>query len=206
MTAAGERETPHHAARRMLAGALRDGFELVAVHEYRGTNGAAQFWKVRAVHPDGRKAIRPMHRSGDRFEMGEPPAPAAGRPLYHAAAVMASNLVMALADLAAETWARAGAPPAEALPALVPLLRGAVENLAERGLPGALTGPAARGDAEVVRRQVRALRGEARDAYRVLTRRLVEIAARGGLDRARAEAVRRAAGGTPRRAVRRQPR
>jgi RecA-family ATPase len=66
----------------MLAGALRDGFELVAVHEYRGTNGAAQFWKVRAVHPDGRKAIRPMHRSGDRFEMGEPPAPAAGRPLY----------------------------------------------------------------------------------------------------------------------------
>ncbi|ACL64894.1 NADP oxidoreductase coenzyme F420-dependent [Anaeromyxobacter dehalogenans 2CP-1] len=132
--------------------------------------------------------------------------PAAGRPLYHASAVMASNLVMALADLAAETWARAGAPPAEALPALVPLLRGAVENLAERGLPGALTGPASRGDAAVIRRQVRALRGEARDAYRVLTRRLVEIAARGGLDRARADAVLRAAGGAPRRPARRQPR
>ena len=109
--------------------------------------------------------------------------------LYHVLAVMASNLVMALADLAAETWARAGAPPDEALRALVPLLRGAVENLAARGLPGALTGPASRGDAEVVRRQARALRGDAGEAYRLLTRRLVRIAVRGGLERRRAEAV-----------------
>ena len=66
----------------------------------------------------------------------------------------------------------------------MPLLRGAVENLAERGLPGALTGPASRGDAEVVRRQARALRGDAAEAYRLLSRRLVRIALRGGLERA----------------------
>jgi predicted short-subunit dehydrogenase-like oxidoreductase (DUF2520 family) len=64
-----------------------------------------------------------------------------------------------------------------------------VENLSERGLPGALTGPACRGDAEVVRRPARALRGEAGEVYRLLTRRLVKIAVRGGLERGRAEAV-----------------
>jgi predicted short-subunit dehydrogenase-like oxidoreductase (DUF2520 family) len=125
--------------------------------------------------------------------------PASGRVLYHASAVMASNLVMALADLAAETWVRAGAPPEEALRALVPLMRGAVENLSERGLPGALTGPASRGDAEVVRRQARALRGEAGEVYRLLTRRLVKVAVRGGLERGRGEAVLSAVNGRRRR-------
>jgi hypothetical protein len=50
-----------------------------------------------------------------------------------------------------------GAPPERAMGALVPLLRGAVENLAMKGLPGALTGPASRGDAEVVAGQLGAL-------------------------------------------------
>ncbi len=149
-----------------------------------------------AAAVDGGPAARRLLTRAAR-DLGLRPirVPAARRVLYHASAVMASNLVMALADLASETWVRAGAPPDEALRALVPLLRGAVENLAERGLPGALTGPASRGDAEVVRRQARALRGDAAEAYRLLSRRLVKIALRGGLERARAEAVMAAVGG-----------
>lgn len=143
-----------------------------------------------AAAVDGGPAARRLLSRAAR-DLGLRPirVPASGRVLYHASAVMASNLVMALADLAAETWTRAGAPPDEALRALVPLMRGAVENLAERGLPDALTGPASRGDAEVVRRQARALRGETGEIYRLLTRRLVKLAAGGGLERARAEAV-----------------
>ncbi len=123
--------------------------------------------------------------------------PAAGRTLYHASAVIASNLVHALMDMAAETWAQSGAPPDAAFDALVPLLRGAVENLAANGLPGALTGPASRGDAEVVARQARALRGDAGHAYRLLSARLVRLAVQGGLDRERAREVLRALEGVP---------
>lgn len=83
MTAAtATRETPQQAARRLLAGALREGFEPVALHTYRDANGAPLFWKARLKHPDGRKEIRPIRWNGERFELGEPPAPPQGKPLY----------------------------------------------------------------------------------------------------------------------------
>jgi predicted short-subunit dehydrogenase-like oxidoreductase (DUF2520 family) len=75
---------------------------------------------------------------------------------------------------------------------LVPLLRGAVENLALKGLPGALTGPASRGDAEVVARQLGALQGDAAEVYRLLSRRLVDLAERGGLGAEKAAKMRTA--------------
>jgi predicted short-subunit dehydrogenase-like oxidoreductase (DUF2520 family) len=150
--------------------------------------GPFQAGAAAAVDGD-RIALRLLTRAARDLGLRPIRVPAAGRVLYHASAVMASNLVMALADLAAETWARAGAGEREALRALVPLMRGAVENLAARGLPGALTGPAARGDAEVVGRQARALEDDAAEVYRLLSRRLVRIAARGGLAPARAKAV-----------------
>ncbi|MGC3999671.1 MAG: DUF2520 domain-containing protein [Anaeromyxobacter sp.] len=139
--------------------------------------------------PAARRRLRALARA-----LGLRPiaVPAAGRVGYHAAAVIASNLTLALFDLACQAWAEAGAPPAEAARALLPLLRGTVENLAARGLPGALTGPASRGDAAVVARQAAALQGEPGAAYRLLTRRLVALARRGGLPEARAAAVLRA--------------
>lgn len=83
MTAATDaRESPKQAARRLLAGPLREGFEPAALHVYRGADGAPLYWKARLRHPDGRKTIRPIRLSGDRFELGEPPAPPGGRPLY----------------------------------------------------------------------------------------------------------------------------
>ena len=70
--------------------------------------------------------------------------------LYHAGAVMASNYVVALADTAQTLLVRAGVPPDQALPALIPLLTSVVHNLAFLGLPGALTGPVERGDVSSV--------------------------------------------------------
>lgn len=82
----------------------------------------------------------------------------ADRALYHAAAVFASNDVVALVQAARQTWAAAGLPAAEAVPALLPLLRGAVDNIeASSSLEAALTGPVARGDVETVRRHLAAL-------------------------------------------------
>lgn len=70
--------------------------------------------------------------------------------LYHAGAVVASNYLVVLASLAVELFGEAGIPAEGALASLLPLMRGTLYNLEQVGLPQALTGPIARGDAQVV--------------------------------------------------------
>jgi predicted short-subunit dehydrogenase-like oxidoreductase (DUF2520 family) len=82
-------------------------------------------------------------------------------PLYHAGAVMASNYVVALADMAQTLLVKAGVAPDQALPVLIPLLSSVVQNLAQLGLPGALTGPVERGDVSSVEQHLRILQTRA---------------------------------------------
>jgi predicted short-subunit dehydrogenase-like oxidoreductase (DUF2520 family) len=77
--------------------------------------------------------------------------PAASRPLYHAAAVMASNYLTALISTAVILMKEAGVNESTARRALEPLARTSVENAFRLGPSAALTGPIARGDAETVR-------------------------------------------------------
>ncbi len=83
--------------------------------------------------------------------------PASGRPLYHAAAVMASNYLVTLMDAAARLLHQAGASPGDAEAALVALARGTVENVQHLGTEQALTGPLMRGDTETVELHLRAM-------------------------------------------------
>ena len=55
------------------------------------------------------------------------------RALYHASAVLASNYVVTLLKLATDLWLRLGYDRATALQVLLPLLRGAVDNLDDAG-------------------------------------------------------------------------
>jgi len=71
------------------------------------------------------------------------------RAAYHAAAAMASNLMVALEESATEVLARIGLDDAREL--LAPLVLRTAANWAERG-PAALTGPVARGDRATVQR------------------------------------------------------
>lgn len=82
----------------------------------------------------------------------------AGKAAYHAGAALASNALVALVDLAVEACGRAGISPKTALAALLPLMRGTLENVERLGPVRALTGPIARGDVETVARHRRALR------------------------------------------------
>ena len=102
--------------------------------------------------------------------------PEARRPLYHAAAVMASNFLPPLMDAACRLLERAGVPYDEALPALLPLVRGALSNIEERGLEASVTGPIPRGDVETVDLHLRALDPNDRQLYALLGRELVRIA------------------------------
>src|SRR5262249_3707097 len=100
------------------------------------------------------------------------------RALYHAASVAASNFVVGLMAFAAELWGEAGIPPDKAVPALLPLVEGSVRNLASAGLPGALTGPVARGDAGTVRAHLAALAGNPEwvAVYRAVSSVLIGVA------------------------------
>jgi len=99
--------------------------------------------------------------------------------LYHAGAVMASNYVVAMADTAQTLLVRAGVPPDQALPALIPLLTSVVHNLAQLGLPGALTGPVERGDVSSVERHLKSLEARAPELlalYRLVGRDVLRLA------------------------------
>jgi len=126
----------------------------------------------------------------------------AQRVVYHAAAVFASNYLVALAGEAVELLQTIGWSEREAVAGLVPLMEGALAEVSRRGPTAALTGPVRRGDVETVVRHLEALsrldsrsaRGRARksDLYRMLGRTALEIATRAGLEPAAAERVNRA--------------
>lgn len=101
------------------------------------------------------------------------------KPLYHAAAVMASGNVTALFDVALEMLGQCGLTRKQAQGALLPLLASAVRNLEELDPSRALTGTFARGDLETVKRHLDALKNNqsALEIYRLLGLRSLELAA-----------------------------
>lgn len=108
-----------------------------------------------------------------------------GKVLYHAAASLASNALVALLDVCAGWMHEAGVDRRTAIEALTPLVAGTLRNIDHVGIPQALTGPIERGDSSVVRGHLEALTPipGALDAYLPLARVAVEIAlAKGSID------------------------
>jgi len=101
------------------------------------------------------------------------------RVAYHAAASMASNDLVALLSIGSELLGSTGLGSEEALEALLPLARGTLLQVQEAGLPGALTGPVARGDAATLTAQLRHITRVSREVgqvHRLLSRRLLRLA------------------------------
>ncbi len=110
--------------------------------------------------------------------------PPAGRLLYHAAAVMASNCVVALVDAAAMLMDAAGIEPNRAVRALGPLVEASVGNALHMGPVEALTGPVQRGDLATISGHLSALRQAPESVqalYRAAGLHSVGLAVRGGL-------------------------
>lgn len=79
------------------------------------------------------------------------------KPLYHAAAVLASNFLPVLQAAAAELWQGCGMPAERVTPLWQGFVRQVSANLLNLGPAAALTGPAARGDWAVVEAETAAL-------------------------------------------------
>lgn len=110
------------------------------------------------------------------------PMSAAARAAYHASANLAASGVLAVLAEAQALWAAAGLASDEALAALSPLTRGTLDTALARGLPGAVSGPVARGDVGVLARHLDALAaaGLPDDLLLALVRRQITLAVAAG--------------------------
>ena len=108
------------------------------------------------------------------------PISTSGKEHYHAAAVVASNYLVTIADLALSLMSCAAVPQQEALSVLQPLMLGTLKNIAEKGPAMALTGPISRGDLNTIASHLNAIGSRDKNAlelYTALARRTVDIAA-----------------------------
>ncbi len=152
-----------------LAAARASGATVLSIHPLQ-------------TFPDVRSAIDRLPGAGiavtalsaDGYRLGEQLATDVGgrpfrladeaKPLYHAAAVFASNYLVAVTALAEGAFRAAGLPDPIGLS--MPLQRATLDSVAAMGPQLALTGPAVRGDAATVAANLEAL---ARHAPTALT-------------------------------------
>jgi len=105
--------------------------------------------------------------------------PPQAKPLYHAAATLAGNGVIALLSAAERTLARAGFSKPAARMLLHPLMEASLRNAVTLGPAAALTGPVERGDRGTVVRHWQALAGcedDVRELYRAAALALFAVA------------------------------
>ena len=102
------------------------------------------------------------------------PDDARSRAAYHAAAVVASNHLVALLDSVERIASSAGVP----LDAFFDLVRGTVDNVEVLGPDRALTGPVARGDWSTVEAHLGAIPGSEAAAYRAMAEGAARLAGR----------------------------
>jgi len=101
--------------------------------------------------------------------------PESRRAAYHAGAVLSAGGVVALLATAVDALTHAGLGADDALEALLPLMRSALDGVEARGLSGGLTGPVPRGDDAVVGAHLAALPPPVREIYRALGLRMLTL-------------------------------
>ncbi len=114
--------------------------------------------------------------------------------IYHASAVIACNYMVTLVKLATDLWQTFNIPPRQATQALLPLLRGTLNNIDTLGIPQCLTGPIARGDIGTIKKHLDALNQIAPNllsTYRELGLQTIPIAlAKGRINQSQAQELR----------------
>ena len=79
------------------------------------------------------------------------------KPLYHASVCIACNFLYTLVDIATDLWKHFDISQDDAVHAMMPILKGTMNNIENVGFPGCLTGPIARGDVGTIEKHLAAL-------------------------------------------------
>jgi predicted short-subunit dehydrogenase-like oxidoreductase (DUF2520 family) len=134
-----------------LASAAASGAELFSIHPLQTFADAETPVEgtPAAIAGSGERALDFARRLTEALGMRPFEVPEENRAAYHAAASIASNLLVALEESATDLLERAGVDDAREL--LAPLVLRTAANWSERGA-AALTGPIARRDRETVER------------------------------------------------------
>ncbi|HEX6124977.1 MAG TPA: DUF2520 domain-containing protein [Pyrinomonadaceae bacterium] len=106
------------------------------------------------------------------------------KPLYHAAAVMASGHFVSLIDISIELLNKCGVRPESAKSILLPLIRTTLGNLESKNTAGSLTGSFARADSDAITRHLAAIDDSnplIREVYLLLGERSIDLAAAAGV-------------------------
>ncbi|HTS89021.1 MAG TPA: Rossmann-like and DUF2520 domain-containing protein [Gemmatimonadales bacterium] len=177
-------------------GALKDtGAALGSMHPLQTigeTEGAAERLRgAYAVVEGDPRAVAEGERLARLLGLEPVRIPGPAKAAYHAAAVMASNYVVALAWVASRVAEAVGIAHADAVRMYLPLVRGAASALSEVSPEEALTGPVRRGDVATVRAHLEALGPSDRSLYARLGLETLALARRAGLERSQAEEIER---------------
>lgn len=99
--------------------------------------------------------------------------------VYHAGTTLASNCLVALAEVAVQCLEQAGFQRQQAIELLGPLMSGSIQNVTNLGTTAALTGPISRGEVGTIARHLAALEGNKPivvQSYRLLGQLIVDLA------------------------------
>ena len=124
-------------------------------------------------------ALSPLRELAIRLGADVFEVPAELKIEYHTAAVMACNCLVALMTVAVRLFGHIGSLPGESMKRLRPLVDATLDNIADMGPVGALTGPVARGDYRTIARQIAVIEErmpEHLDLYLELSRSLISLA------------------------------
>src|SRR5437762_11145830 len=164
--------------RRAVAdGALAGGFHPLHMFGEAGDPGALAGCAIALAGSDA--LVRRLARLARALGAKPLRLPEGGRALYHAAANYSGAFVIALMKETIALWGKLGIAEADALAALLPLLRGTAHNVEKLGAAGGLGSAIARGDAGTIRRHLDVLAREAPDSlelYRILSLRTIPLA------------------------------
>src|SRR6266480_7401487 len=158
-------------------GALAGGFHPLHMFGEAGDPGALAGCAIALAGSDA--LVRRLARLARALGAKPLRLPEGGRALYHAAANFSGAFVIALMKETIALWGKLGIAEADALAALLPLLRGTAHNVEKLGAAGGLGSAIARGDAGTIRRHLDVLAREAPDSlelYRILSLRTIPIA------------------------------
>lgn len=95
---------------------------------------------------------------------------------YHAAASVVSNQMIALYQIGIDSLVQCGFSEKDAQVLVAPLVSGNVNAFLKSGSKSALTGPVERNDVHTVEKHLNVLSGDDREIYRLLAKKLVNIA------------------------------
>ena len=101
------------------------------------------------------------------------------KPLYHAAAVFASNFINATAFASYSIFKKIGVDEDKIKEIISPLINGTVNNIEKLGFIHSLTGPISRGDIKTIKRHLQALKNYDNEhllLYKTLSKEAIKIA------------------------------